>query len=107
MGTTAGRGISRAFGIPVGREEGRERFPQVREGQRAVIPRARPLTGGRIPPSGEGGGGEVLVFSSGEKAHSFARLLEKLILVQSVASGIRHTWFKSRPLPLLTAPISK
>lgn len=54
-----------------------------------------------------GWGGEGLVFFSGEKAHSFARLLEKLILVQSVATGIRHTWFKSRPVPLLTVPISK
>lgn len=87
----------------MGREEGRERFPQLTEGQQAAISGARTLTGGLIPPSG----GEGLVFFSGEKAHSFARLLEKLILVHIVASGIRHTWFKSRPLPLLTAPISK
>ena len=107
VGTTAGSGISRASGIPVGREKGRERFPQVREGQQAAISGARTLTGGLIPPSGGGGGGEGLVFFSGEKAHSFARLLEKLILVHSVASGIRHTWFKSQPLPLLTTPISK
>ena len=72
VGTTAGSGISRASGIPVGREKGRERFPQVREGQQAAISGARTLTGGLIPPSGGGGGGEGLVFFSGEKAHSFA-----------------------------------
>ena len=46
VGTTAGSGISRASGIPVGREKGRERFPQVREGQQAAISGARTLTGG-------------------------------------------------------------
>lgn len=101
VGTMAGRGISRAFGIGTGKKSqagggSRRSGRGTRQGRLSFLEQKgldRP-----IPPSvGEGGG--LLGYVSGEKkVHSFARLSEKFISVHSVASGVRDAWVQV-PIP--------